>query len=57
MKQLPGAIILSALIITGCAEDSTRADRVLVLDSWWSFDNPAVFTSFESHLQLHHQCA
>ena len=38
MKQLFGAIILSALIVTGCAKDSNPTDRVLELDSWWSLD-------------------
>src|ERR1700730_13228348 len=36
MKQLLGAIILNALIVTGCAKDSNRIDRVLALDYWGS---------------------
>jgi hypothetical protein len=38
IKQLFGAVILSALIGTACSEDSNRTDRILVLDSWWSLD-------------------
>lgn len=38
MKHLFGAIILSALIVTACSEDSNRTDRIVVLDSWWSLD-------------------
>jgi hypothetical protein len=38
MKQLFGALVLSALIRTACSEDSNRTDRIVVLDSWWSLD-------------------
>jgi hypothetical protein len=38
INQLVGAAILSALIVTGCSEDSNRTDRIVVLDSWWSLD-------------------
>lgn len=38
IKQLFGAVILSALIGTACSEDSNRTDRIVVLDSWWSLD-------------------
>ena len=38
MRQLFGAVVLSALIGTACSEDSNRTDRIVVLDSWWSLD-------------------
>jgi hypothetical protein len=38
IKQIFGAVILSALFGTACSEDSNRTDRIVVLDSWWSLD-------------------